>query len=150
MLCFTLEIWGFTSDWHLLFQILNSSPEWRLFEICMYFEIIVKCYEIKYIVQYLVNLSFQIQQRSTKSFIVTKSLNCFITNFFNFFHHWKTKSFLPGINFMFWTLVKVLICIHFKGGLCSEGIFIFCQIILRISRNLLETMLIISITSLPS
>ena len=26
MLYFTLNIWGFTSDWHPLFQILNSSP----------------------------------------------------------------------------------------------------------------------------
>ena len=26
MLCFTLEFWGFTSDWHPLFQIPNSSP----------------------------------------------------------------------------------------------------------------------------
>ena len=26
MLCFTLEFWGITSDWHPLFQISNSSP----------------------------------------------------------------------------------------------------------------------------
>ena len=71
-----------------------------------------------------VNLSFQIQHRSTKSFIVSKSLNCFITKFFNFFHHWNTKRFLPGINFVFWTFVKVLICIHFfKGCLFSEGTY---------------------------
>ena len=25
-LCYTLEFWGFTSDWHPLFQIPNSSP----------------------------------------------------------------------------------------------------------------------------
>ena len=70
-----------------------------------------------------VNLSFQIQHRSTKSFIVSKSFNCFITKFFNFFHHWNTKRFLPCINFVFWTLVKVLICIHFKGCLFSEGTY---------------------------
>ena len=28
MLCFTLKIWGFTSDWHPLFQIPNWSPEY--------------------------------------------------------------------------------------------------------------------------
>ena len=27
MLCFTLKFWGFTSDWHPLFQIPNSSPD---------------------------------------------------------------------------------------------------------------------------
>ena len=26
MLCFTLKIWEFTSEWHPLFQITNSSP----------------------------------------------------------------------------------------------------------------------------
>ena len=26
MVCFTLEVWGFNSDWHPLFQIPNSSP----------------------------------------------------------------------------------------------------------------------------
>ena len=26
MLCCTIEFWGFTSDWHPLFQIPNSSP----------------------------------------------------------------------------------------------------------------------------
>ena len=31
MLCFTLEVWGFTSDWHPFFQIPNSSPEWQQF-----------------------------------------------------------------------------------------------------------------------
>ena len=28
MLYSTLEFWGFTSDWHPLFQIPNSSPDW--------------------------------------------------------------------------------------------------------------------------
>ena len=32
--CFTLEFWGFTSDWPPLFQIPNSSPDTVL--ICMY------------------------------------------------------------------------------------------------------------------
>ena len=32
------------------------------------------------------------------------------------------------------------LCPDNKGGLFSESIFIFCRIILRISRNLLETM----------
>ena len=60
-----------------------------------------------------VSLSFQIQHRS--SFIVSKSLNCFITKFFNFFHHWNTKSFLPGINFVFWTFVSVTSVVEFWG-----------------------------------
>ena len=43
---------------------------------------------------------------------------------FQFFHHWNTKRLFPGINFVFWTLVKVLICIHFlKGCLFSEGTY---------------------------
>ena len=27
LMCFTLEFWGFSSDWHPLFQFPNSSPD---------------------------------------------------------------------------------------------------------------------------
>ena len=30
MLCYILGFWGFTSDWHPLFQISNSSPDSRV------------------------------------------------------------------------------------------------------------------------
>ena len=37
MLCCTLEFWGFTSDWHPLFQIPNSSPELYWYPIFSWF-----------------------------------------------------------------------------------------------------------------
>ena len=40
MLCYILGFWGFTSDWHPLFQIPNSSPVWILFHclVCVRYE----------------------------------------------------------------------------------------------------------------
>ena len=45
MVCCTLKLWEFTSDWHLLFQIPNSSPEyWGTSSICTYIDLSLSAY----------------------------------------------------------------------------------------------------------
>ena len=61
MLCFTLEFWGFTSDWHPLFQIPNSSPV----------------------------ITWPVNKRMNWKGSVTEALQCSDRDFFSFVNCWN-------------------------------------------------------------